>query len=117
MNKFLNEFKDRGYFYQCTNENELSNLLDNQSINAYIGFAIYILYGFAPILFFLKYFEFDKKNILLNKKMLIICFFGFLLKYRCVPKICFSAYIWTDIFVKIFIGISIDMLLTFSLTS
>ena len=38
MNKFLNEFKDRGYFYQCTNENELSNLLDNQSINAYIGF-------------------------------------------------------------------------------
>ena len=38
MNKFLNEFKDRGYFYQCTNENELSDLLDNQSINAYIGF-------------------------------------------------------------------------------
>ena len=24
MNKFLKEFKDRGYFYQCTNENELS---------------------------------------------------------------------------------------------
>ena len=38
MNKFLNEFKDRGYFYQCTNENELSKLLDNKSINAYIGF-------------------------------------------------------------------------------
>ena len=38
MNKFLKEFKDRGYFYQCTNENELSNLLDNKSINAYIGF-------------------------------------------------------------------------------
>tara|TARA_B100000886_G_scaffold329168_1_gene278265 strand:+ start:368 stop:1612 length:1245 start_codon:yes stop_codon:yes gene_type:complete len=38
MNKFLKEFKDRGYFYQCTNENDLSNLLDNKSINAYIGF-------------------------------------------------------------------------------
>ena len=38
MNKFLKEFKDRGYFYQCTNENELSVLLDKKSINAYIGF-------------------------------------------------------------------------------
>ena len=38
MNKFLKEFKDRGYFYQCTNESELSNLLNNKSINAYIGF-------------------------------------------------------------------------------
>ena len=38
MNKFLKEFKDRGYFYQCTNEKELSNLLDEKSINAYIGF-------------------------------------------------------------------------------
>ena len=38
MNKFLKEFKDRGYFYQCTNENELSILLDKKSINAYIGF-------------------------------------------------------------------------------
>ena len=38
MNKFLKEFKDRGYFYQCTNENELSNLLNRKSINAYIGF-------------------------------------------------------------------------------
>jgi tyrosyl-tRNA synthetase len=38
MNKFLKEFKDRGYFYQCTNEQELSNLLDNQKIKAYIGF-------------------------------------------------------------------------------
>ena len=43
MNKFLNEFKDRGYFYQCTNENDLSNLLNNKSINAYIGF-----YSTAP---------------------------------------------------------------------
>jgi len=38
MNKFLKEFKDRGYFYQCTNENDLSNLLNNKNINAYIGF-------------------------------------------------------------------------------
>ncbi len=38
MNKFLKEFKDRGYFYQCTNENELSDLLDKKSINVYIGF-------------------------------------------------------------------------------
>ena len=38
MNKFLKEFKDRGYFYQCTSENGLSNLLDSKSINAYIGF-------------------------------------------------------------------------------
>ncbi|MBD1166936.1 tyrosine--tRNA ligase [Pelagibacterales bacterium SAG-MED09] len=38
MNKFLNEFKDRGFFYQCTSENELSNLLDKEKINGYIGF-------------------------------------------------------------------------------
>jgi len=38
MNKFLKEFKDRGYFYQCTNEHELSDLLDKKSINVYIGF-------------------------------------------------------------------------------
>ena len=38
MNKFLNEFKDRGYFYQCTSEKELSDLLNSKSINAYIGF-------------------------------------------------------------------------------
>ena len=38
MNKFLKEFRDRGYFYQCTNKNELSDLLDKKSINAYIGF-------------------------------------------------------------------------------
>ena len=28
MNKFLKEFKDRGFFYQCTDENDLSNLLN-----------------------------------------------------------------------------------------
>jgi tyrosyl-tRNA synthetase len=38
MNKFLKEFKDRGFFYQCTNENELSKLLDKKKIKAYIGF-------------------------------------------------------------------------------
>ena len=38
MNKFLKEFKDKGYFYQCTNENELSKLLDKKKIKAYIGF-------------------------------------------------------------------------------
>jgi len=38
MNKFLKEFKDRGYFYQCTNELELSNLLGKENIKGYIGF-------------------------------------------------------------------------------
>ena len=38
MNKFLKEFKDRGFFYQCTNEDELSKLLNKEKINGYIGF-------------------------------------------------------------------------------
>ncbi len=38
MNKFLKEFKDRGFFYQCTNEEELSNLLNKEKIKGYIGF-------------------------------------------------------------------------------
>ena len=38
MNKFLKEFKERGYFYQCTSENELSNILDKEKIKGYIGF-------------------------------------------------------------------------------
>jgi tyrosyl-tRNA synthetase len=38
MNKFLKEFKDRGFFYQCTNEDDLSKLLDKEKINGYIGF-------------------------------------------------------------------------------
>ncbi len=38
MNNFLKEFKDRGYYYQCTNESELSDLLTKESVNAYIGF-------------------------------------------------------------------------------
>ena len=38
MNKFLTEFRDRGFFYQCTGEDELSKLLDKEKINSYIGF-------------------------------------------------------------------------------
>ena len=38
MNKFLKDFKERGFFYQCTNEAELSKMLDNSKISAYIGF-------------------------------------------------------------------------------
>ena len=38
MNKFLKEFKDRGFFYQCTSEDELSKQLDKEKIKGYIGF-------------------------------------------------------------------------------
>ena len=38
MNKFLKEFKDRGFFYQCTGEDALSKLMNKEKINAYIGF-------------------------------------------------------------------------------
>ncbi len=38
MNDFIKEFKDRGFFYQCTNEAELSNVLNKKSIRGYIGF-------------------------------------------------------------------------------
>ncbi len=38
MNKFLKEFKERGFFYQCTDEDQLSSLLDKKKIKAYIGF-------------------------------------------------------------------------------
>ena len=38
MNNFLKEFKDRGFFYQCTSETELSDLMDNEKIKGYIGF-------------------------------------------------------------------------------
>jgi len=38
MNKFLKEFKDRGFFYQCTGDENLSQLLDKEKIKAYIGF-------------------------------------------------------------------------------
>jgi len=35
---FLEEFKKRGYFYQCTNEDSLSEKMSKQKIVAYIGF-------------------------------------------------------------------------------
>ena len=38
MNNFLKEFKDRGYFYQCTSEIELSKLINKGQIKGYIGF-------------------------------------------------------------------------------
>ena len=38
MNKFLKEFKERGFFYQCTSEEDLSKLLDTKKIKGYIGF-------------------------------------------------------------------------------
>ncbi len=38
MNNFLKEFKDRGYFYQCTGEDGLSDLLNKEKIKGYIGF-------------------------------------------------------------------------------
>ncbi len=38
MNDFIREFKDRGFFYQCTDEVELSNQLNKESIKGYIGF-------------------------------------------------------------------------------
>ena len=34
----LTEFKNRGYFFQCTNENQLEKLLSNKKISFYIGF-------------------------------------------------------------------------------
>ena len=34
MNKFLKEFKDRGFFYQCTAEDDLSKLLDKKKLMA-----------------------------------------------------------------------------------
>ena len=38
MNEFLKEFKSRGYFYQCTDEETLSKKLNENSIKGYIGF-------------------------------------------------------------------------------
>ncbi len=38
MNEFLKEFKDRGYFYQCTDEKALSKKLNEENIKGYIGF-------------------------------------------------------------------------------
>ena len=38
MNNFLKEFKERGYFYQCTDEIGLLEFLNEKDNNAYIGF-------------------------------------------------------------------------------
>ena len=38
MNDFLKEFKEREYFYQCTDEKALSKKLNDKSIKGYIGF-------------------------------------------------------------------------------
>ncbi len=38
MNKFLQEFRERGYFYQCTDDQKLSDVLNGQKIKGYIGF-------------------------------------------------------------------------------
>lgn len=35
---FIKEFKNRGYFYQCTHENELDQLTQDQSVAFYVGF-------------------------------------------------------------------------------
>ncbi len=37
-NNFINEITTRGFFHQCTDKDKLSNLLNNSSIKAYIGF-------------------------------------------------------------------------------
>ena len=35
---FLSEFKERNYFNQCTNSEELEQLMNKKKIRAYIGF-------------------------------------------------------------------------------
>jgi len=37
-NNFINEFKQRGFFYQCTDQDKLINLINNKPVKAYIGF-------------------------------------------------------------------------------
>ena len=49
MNEFLKEFKDRGFFYQCTDEFRLSEKLSKElpytkillDSNAVINFSVY----------------------------------------------------------------------------
>ena len=35
---FISEFKEREYFNQCTNSEELDNLMHSKKVSAYIGF-------------------------------------------------------------------------------
>jgi len=37
-NNFINEISTKGFFHQCTNKDELTDLLNKKSIKAYIGF-------------------------------------------------------------------------------
>ena len=37
-NNFINEISTKGFFHQCTNKDELTDLLSKKSIKAYIGF-------------------------------------------------------------------------------
>ena len=37
-NNFINEITQRGFFYQCTDKEKLSNLISHKPIKAYIGF-------------------------------------------------------------------------------
>jgi tyrosyl-tRNA synthetase len=37
-NNFINEITQRGFFYQCTDQDKLENLIDGKHIKAYIGF-------------------------------------------------------------------------------
>ena len=37
-NSYLSEFKNREYFNQCTNSEELEQLMNKKKIRAYIGF-------------------------------------------------------------------------------
>ena len=37
-NKFITEITQRGFFYQCTNQDKLTDLINRKSIKAYIGF-------------------------------------------------------------------------------
>ena len=41
MNKFLKEFKERGFFYQCTKEEELSKYLEKIETKTLLSYGVY----------------------------------------------------------------------------
>ena len=48
MNDFIREFKDRGFFYQCTDEVALSKILNKESlddINEFIEKSIQYIFN------------------------------------------------------------------------
>ena len=51
MNKFLKEFKDRGFFYQCSNESGLSELL-NKKKSRHTSVSIALLKAFILEVYF-----------------------------------------------------------------